>query len=104
MIIGLSKEDIVYYLENIRKDNNNEELRDLLKQLIGECRELDAWLPIDEDTPKDRKIIIYDSFNQSVETAWWDDGCFMYNAGDMDAPIHEPVLWQELPKYAEEQA
>lgn len=31
---------------------------DMLRRLISECTELDPWLPIDDNTPKDRSILL----------------------------------------------
>ena len=32
--------------------------QDLLNAILGLCAELDPWLPIDDDTPKDRSLLL----------------------------------------------
>lgn len=35
--------------------------RDLLEAIIKRCVELDPWLKIDDNTPRDREILLYDN-------------------------------------------
>lgn len=59
MTEGISKEYLEGKLLQAKK-YNDVHLIDLLKYLISQCKELDPWLPIDENTPKDRMILIWD--------------------------------------------
>lgn len=85
MTIGISKERLEKTYNMYRKDLQFEAI---LGNLIRECRELNPWLPIDENTPKDRPILLYSpgmengckQFVGNIESAWW-----------------KPTHYQELP-------
>jgi len=89
MTIGISKE----YLESII---NEEKYGGLLSKLISKCTELDPWIPIDGNTPRDKplllfvkypKYIIEGSYNKDYEE--WHDITF--------API-KPTHYKLLPE------
>ena len=54
MTEGISKETL---LSINPWDYDNQQ--DLLNAILELCKELDPWLPIDENTPKDRDILVY---------------------------------------------
>lgn len=84
MTIGISKER----LEELSSKASRLEDKDFLETLIFQCTELNHWLPIDENTPKDRPILLYSpgmengckQFVGNIESAWW-----------------KPTHYQELP-------
>lgn len=63
MTIGLSKEYLCNSLESVNAAPIDESTKMafsmLLEKLIEECYELNPWLPIDENTPKDREVLLY---------------------------------------------
>lgn len=65
---------------------------DLLRVLINECTELNPWLPIDENTPKDRLILLFD-ISRGVIIGQWYDGHWVSSMIIM----HDVTHWQELP-------
>jgi hypothetical protein len=74
--------------------------KDLLRVLIHECKELNEWQPIDENTPKDRMILVL--FESGiVVSGHWDS---KYNLFDtyLDVYVEERsgkiTHWQELPE------
>ena len=72
-----------------------ERLKDLFKEysfigfILAECTELNAWQPIDENTPKDRHVLLYGGHVP----------CCQMFVGHANANWSwEPTHWQELPK------
>ncbi len=64
--------------------------------LIAECAELNQWQPINENTPKDRLINIYDEgYGQTIVT--WNEfyKCFTDFHGHK---YMQPTHWQEIPE------
>ena len=58
MTEGISKERLLE-IAKAPINKNNEELQFILRWLITtECADLDPWLPIDENTPKDRSLLL----------------------------------------------
>lgn len=59
---GISKERLESHLKRISlqfdQDPNDQMVR-MLKQLIMDCTELNPPLPIDEKTPKDKRILLF---------------------------------------------
>ena len=53
---GLSENDIKQF---IRKHNLDYEHNDIAGMLLEGCHELDQWLPIDENTPKDEPVLLF---------------------------------------------
>lgn len=71
MTEGISKEYLEEKLLQAKKYNDVNTI-DLLKYLISQCKELDPWLTIDENTPRDRKILLYwPMFINWEETILW---------------------------------
>ena len=61
----------------------------LIDYLIKECTELNTWQPIDENTPKDRHVLLYGGHVPY---------CQMF-VGQANANWSwEPTHWQELPE------
>ena len=102
MIIGISKERLIEL--NDLTPTGTEYLmgkKAMLEELIShECKELNPWLPIDENTPKDRRILLlYPAMLDTPSvTGLWNalKGRFV-----ADIVIHgsiRPTHWQELPE------
>lgn len=85
MTEGISKERLLFW-----KDLTSHEL---LEILLRECAELDPWIPIDENTPKDRQLLLNGEFYQCTGPEWVDDG----------NRIMHPTHYQELPDDPKEQ-
>ena len=73
----------------------------LILMLLKGCEELNDWKPIDENTPKDRLILVYapccDGLGDLITTCLWHD-----DAGFCIDMIREPTHWQELPPLPKE--
>jgi len=61
----------------------------LIDYLIKECTELNTWQPIDENTPKDRHVLLYGGHVPC---------CQMFVGHANSNWSWEPTHWQELPK------
>lgn len=56
--------------------------------LITQCKELNPWQPIDENTPRDRRILLlYEDGDVRID--WW------HHSSQQDNRI---VAWTELPE------
>ena len=77
-------------------DDTNMIVLSVFDMLIGECKELNAWKPIDGNTPKDRLILVYapccDGLGDLITTCLWHD-----DAGFCIDMIREPTHWADLP-------
>lgn len=73
-------------------------LSNFLDLLIeAECTELSAWQPIDENTPKDKYILVYDPGYGQLVVIWSE----FYNVWITvfgRKLTHPPTHWQELPE------
>lgn len=58
-----------------------------------ECKELNPWLPIDENTPKNRKILLYFPQVYGWDIAEWDHKLNCWKGYGFYKPTH----YQELP-------
>lgn len=85
MTIGISKER----LELINSRGYSKDLQILLLDLIKECTELNPWLPIDENTPKDRSVLLY---SPDME-----NGCKQFVGNIESAWYWKPTHYQEIP-------
>ena len=64
-------------------------IMNILHMLVDECTELNAWQPIDENTPKDRHVLLYGGHVP----------CCQMFVGHANANWSwEPTHWQELPE------
>lgn len=63
---------------------------DLLEDLIEECTELNPFYPIDENTPKDKFLLLYSPGIEGVSKKFVGklESCWYWN----------PTHWQELPE------
>ena len=72
-------------------------IMNILHMLVDECTELNAWQPIDENTPKDKYILVYDPGYGQLVVIWLE----FYNVWMTvfgRKLTHPPTHWQELPK------
>jgi hypothetical protein len=95
---GISKERLLEIARQTHdSDDTNHIVLSLFDYLITECTELDPWLKIDENTPKDRPIVVYCPPYQDLESfvskCQWHE-----SAGFCVDELRTPTLWQELPK------
>lgn len=72
--------------------------RKILIALIGHCKELDPWLPIDENTPKDRHILIM--VEGVVVEAYWSTYHWVSDFPNYSGGVYglQPTHWKELPE------
>ena len=94
MTIGISKET----LERLRNlSYQDREVVKTLSWLINtHCKELNQWLPIDENTPKDRQIKIYDAGYGQVVVQW--NAYFRCFTDPRGGKYLNPSHYQELPE------
>ena len=97
MTIGISKERLIEI--NDLTPTGTEYLmgkKAMLEELIShECKELNPWLPIDENTPKDREILgLIDGNYKSIIHFGSFAKNWINDCGDIEIPTH----WQELPE------
>lgn len=88
MTIGISIDDLLK-IDPWQYDNQ----QDVLNAILDKCTELNSWLPIDENTPKDRPILLFGSsiFKgrwSQIDNSWIEDGGLLRN----------PNQWTALPK------
>lgn len=69
---------------------------DIETLLLSECKELNTWLPIDENTPKDRRLNLYWK-GYGWFTGQWRMGQYFCDAGLMVPVNIKPTHYQELP-------
>lgn len=66
--------------------------QDLLNHIIEQCQELNPWLPIDENTPKDTPLLVYyPTMPKGLRFH------VISKLVNFDASIHKPTHYQELP-------
>ena len=81
---GIAEERLKEVFSKLYWTTNDD--KELFTALLSECTELNAWQPIDENTPKDRDLVLYFSPNKKWVGSLGRDWPF--------APTH----WQKLPK------
>lgn len=73
----------------------------LIDELISECKELNPWLPIDENTPKDKRLNLYWPGNGWITGSWVqlnnNVGYFIHDLLKYQPPPIKPTHYQELP-------
>lgn len=109
---GISKETLEDY-HNIARSIGDLIRSQVIRDLLSECKELDPWLPIDENTPKDKELLLYyparendDDFDMpkiqsvgywSVPLGIW--VCDLrYLWGEEKSRLVRPTHYQELPE------
>ena len=74
---------------------------ELLDLIIKDCEELNDWNPINENTPKDRRIMLFYE-NYGMHTGEFKCGHYLADAG-LCVPCNiKPKYWQELPSLPKE--
>lgn len=89
MTEGISKERLIEY-RSLRLD-----AEELLDRIIDECTELDPWLPIDENTPKDRKLVFLFE-NGYISSGYWDSA---YDSWETVMDVHIESLSGKITHY-----
>lgn len=86
---GISEARLLKLREHFDKPYSIVEAK-LVQDLINECKELNPWLPIDENTPKYKELLLYYPENDSSERL-----CRVtkYDPNSIRQPTH----YQELP-------
>ena len=83
----ISEERLREKFRSLYWSNGTEE--ELLKALINECKELNQWQQIDENTPRDRRILLlYEDGDVRID--WW------YHESQQSH--NKIVAWTELPE------
>lgn len=96
MIEGISKEELV----RIKETMPDGQSKLFIHLLIKKCTELDPWLPIDENTPKDRPIWLWNGVKHLAarwnerNNDWW----IAISFGDSKEPFTHYKLLPEDPK------
>lgn len=69
--------------------------------IVSECEELSPWLPIDENTPKDRRLNLHWPGTGWITGRWIQlnntVGYFTHDLSRYDPPSVKPTHYQELP-------
>ena len=106
-MIGISKKRLGEIVEIYCDPRVKAEINYLIEY---ECKELNPWLPIDENTPKDRAILAYNKLTGWYKTKYingqwpcfgWNQLCgFKIDKADPVASVHypQPTHYQELPE------
>lgn len=105
---GISEENLIACREDKLV---NETAVKIIDALLGCCKELNEWKPIGENTPKDRKIMVYNKVTGAYITRFSDgeypffgwtelNGIGAIDEDVLGATIHypHPTHWQELPE------
>ena len=93
---GISEERLMKIAnETHDSDDTNMIVLSLLDMLLDECKELNPWLPIDNNTPQNRRLLLFYPGLGIHVGARLSDGNFCIEAYDMDTT---PTHYQELPE------
>ena len=87
MTEGISKRELEVELCLLSDSNGYLGEKAMLMHLIARCTELDTWLPIDENTPKDRELILKQYATNKVWIGIIDPNCYA-----AEAPTHYKLL------------
>jgi len=63
MTEGISKERLEKHFNRFF-DDDDYNFEQCAKSILAECEDLDPWLPVNEDTPKDRDLLVTNSKKQ----------------------------------------
>lgn len=72
--------------------------QELFTALLSECTELNAWQPIDKNTPKDKNILVYDPVYYGQLVVIWSESYNLWMTVFGRKLTRPPTHWQELPK------
>lgn len=90
---GITEERLKEVFSKLYWSRNDE--KELFTALLSECTELNAWQPIDENTPKDKWLLVSDAANDIYIGRFASQyGRWYVDIGINVAPTH----WQELPE------
>ena len=89
----LSEEALIYRLDRAK----DPAMVGFILALIHECKELNEWQPIDEDTPKHKYILLfYPKLKDKIVARWSHHfNCWITNLRE-DINTGEPSHWQHL--------
>ena len=89
---GITEESLRHVMK--MHDMNDSKTSLIFSHLFNECTELNAWQPIDENTPKYKTILIRFDDGEKEAGVLTSDGWQSTYAEDF---IESPTHWQELP-------
>jgi len=69
----------------------------LIDELISECQELKPWIPIDENTPKDRPLLLFVKYPEYIIEGSYDEDYEEWHDIYFNV-INKPTHYQELPE------
>ena len=92
MTEGISKERLIEIKQSLPYGQARLNLDRLIK---AECKELDPWLPIDENTPKDRKLLFLFE-NCYISSGYWDA---TYDSWETVMDVHIESLSGKITHY-----
>ena len=94
---GIDEETLLAVRKSLAAEGLNTDVIDALISL--KVQELNPWLPIDENTPKDREILLFypanDTYTQRKALGYWDGNYFETNIDSLYGEM--PTHYQELP-------
>lgn len=92
---GISKKELIELIENPQMDLDKYTLR----ALITRCKELNPWLLIDENTPKDRPLLLFSEDLGQVKGHWsnYPRSPHISNWQTENGVIINPTHYQHLP-------
>ena len=90
---GISEENLKQKLESLMSYQEDYEL---LEELIAECKEINPWLPIDENTPMNRYLLCVNSVGRK-DVLRLDGHSNTWRTQDGLAARYLPTHYQELP-------
>ena len=89
---GITEESLRHVMKMHDMDDSKTSL--IFSHLCNECTELNAWQPIDENTPKFRPVLIRFFEGKEVGILTYEGWQSTYAEDFIESPTH----WQELPK------
>lgn len=89
---GITEESLRHVMK--MHDMNDSKTSLIFSHLCNECTELNAWQPIDENTPKFRPVLIRFFEGKEVGILTYEGWQSTYAEDFIESPTH----WQELPK------
>ena len=99
---GINKDDLpnfILCLDAIYASNNQfMRTHDIAKLIEEYCKELDCWLPIDENTPKDREILLFYPEQVIFETSMGRQIYAGYYKPEHKDYCRQPTHYKEVPE------